>query len=81
MSLPWYDVSIIKNRATKIRNKTIAIRKLASLISEAMLSGDYRVAMLYIDTIEEHLKEMLEYCGDMRNVLIKNGVTSFEGKN
>ena len=81
MSLPWYHVSTIKNRAAKIRNKANGIRKLASLISESMLSEDYRVAIFYIDTIEEHLKDMLKYCEDMRNLLIKNGVTGNEGKN
>jgi len=81
MSLPWYHVSTIKNRAAKIRNKAIAVKKLARLISEAMSSEDYKVAMFYIDTIEEHLKDMLKYCGDMRTLLIKNEVTSNEGKN
>jgi len=81
MSLPWYDASTIKNRAGKIRNKVIAVGKLARLISEAMSSEDYKVAMFYIDTIEEHLKDMLEYCEDMRGILIKNGVMSNAGKN
>jgi len=81
MSLPWYDVSTIKNRAGKIRNKTIAVKKLARLIIEATTSEDYKVTMFYIDTIEEHLKDMLEYCEDMRGTLIKNGVMSNAGKN
>jgi predicted phosphatase len=81
MSLPWYDVSTIKHRVEKIRNKAIAIRKLVSLVSEAVSSADYRVAILYIDMIEEHLKDIQKYCGDMRTILIKNGVTSDEGKN
>jgi hypothetical protein len=81
MSLPWYDTATIKNRAIKIRNKAIAIRKLTSLVSEAVSSEDYKIVMFYIDTIEEQLKDMLKYCGDMRTILIKNGVTSNEGKN
>jgi len=80
-SLPWYDVVTIKNGAMKIRNKAIAVRKLARLIFDALQSGDYKVTMMYIDTIETQLKDMLEYCGDMRNLLIKNGVIGNEGKN
>jgi hypothetical protein len=81
MSLPWYDSATIKNRATKIRNKAIAIRKLTSLVSDAVSSEDYKIVMFYINTIEEQLKDMLKYCEDMRTILIKNGITSNEGKN
>jgi hypothetical protein len=81
MSLPWYDVSTIRNRAGKIRNKAIAVKKLSRLIIEAMSSEDYKVTMFYIDTIEEHLKDMLLYCEDMKGVLIKNGVMRNENKN
>jgi len=74
MRLSHYERDKVGQKAFLITAKAEAVKKLGTMINEALLNDDDEAVKMYVDVIEQHLNSMLKLVQEIRKIIEKDMV-------
>ena len=69
MKLSHYERDKVGQKAFLITAKAEAVKKLGTMINEALLNDDDEAVKMYVDVIEQHLNSMLKILNEIKETL------------